>query len=439
MSTGNENDDMTDRGSLDADRALPDRPGGSDGASPTRVERTGLMPWAWRTVLVLTSGALLSTMVVIASMDLLEVDTPTPKALPGEPPPCDRIPENDLERLAERRWRQFLARLRREPLPETSQALEEHLDTAFAPVYARIPGFLDWHYSITGQYTELALAGVNQLQDSELARAALDRLAESEFAQEVTDLLRGWEFTETVLDRLQPAVDRLQKALDQLQQGVDSRLLAELSDRIQLVSEDVESVMKHEMRSLIAQRIHDEVQTLPAHAHVQTSTPCPAGETAGLRMAYERTLEAAIPHTIRRFTDSAVPTGIVAVTAGVRGALAGRALVKGLSRRLLARLAGRTASARGSAAAAGAAAGAVFGPVGAAVGGLAAGSAAWLLADIAVLAVDEHFNRDDLQHELTALVDEQKAAIRAAVSRAVDEAKSVALDDVTPFELGNLD
>ena len=429
---------MTDRDSLDSDRALPDRPDRSDGAPPTSVERPGLAPWARWTVLLLTSGALLSTMLVIASRDLLEVDTPTPKALPGEPPPCDRTPEDDLERLAERRWGQFLARLRRGPLPETSQALEEHLDTAFEPVYTRIPRFLDWHYSITGQYTELALAVANQLQDSELARAALDRLAESKLAQEVADLLRGWEFTEAVLDRLQGAVEQLQGALDQLQQGADSRLLADLTDRIQLAAEDVETVMKNEMRNLIAQQIHDEVQTLPAHAHVTAATPCPAGETAGLRMTYERILEAAIPHTIRRFTDSAVPTGIVAVGAGVGGALAGRALVKGLSRRLLARLAGRTAGARGSVAAAGAA-GAVFGPVGAAVGGLAAGSAAWLLADIAVLAVDEHFNRDDLQRELTALVDERKAEIKAAMSRAVDEAKSEALGDVTPFELGNLD
>ena len=439
MSIGNENHDMTDRGSLDSDRALPARPNGSDGAPPTRADRTGLMPWAWRTILVLTSVALLSIVVLSTSMDLLEVDTPTPKALPGEPPPCDRVPEDDLERLAERRWRQFLVRLRREPLPQTSQALEEHLATAFEPVYARIPGFLDWHYSVTGQYTELALAVVNQLQNSELAQAALDHLAESALAHEVAELLRGWDFTGAVLDRLPAGVDRLQGALDQLQQGMDSRLLADLSDRIQLAAEDVETVMKNEMRNSIAQRIHDEVQTLPAHAHVQAATPCPAGETAGLRTAYERILEAAVPHTIRRFTDSAVPTGIVAVGAGVRGALAGRALVKGLSRRLLARLAGRTASARGSAAAAGAAAGAVFGPLGAAVGGLAAGSAAWLLADIAVLFVDEHFNRDDLQRELTALVDEQKAEVEAAMSRAVDEAKSEALGEVTPVELGNLD
>lgn len=398
-----------------------DRPAASEAALPTPMGRAGLMASVWRTVLVLLSGALLSVVVVVASMGLLgQVTTPTPTGPPKEPPAeCDRVRDDELERLAEQRWGQFLEDLRREPFPETGHAIESHIDAAFEPVYARIPGFLDWHYSITGQYTELALAIVDQLQDSELARAALNRLQDSELALEVLALLRRWELAEAALDQLQAVPDQLQATLDQLQQGVDSRLLADVPDQIQHAAANIETVMKEELRDLIAQRIHDELQTLPSAARVQTGTPCFAGGTAGLRMAYERMLRAAIPLTVRRFTDSAVPTGIVAVGAGVGGALAGRALVKGLARRLSARTAGRA--------------------IGVAVGGLGASAVAWLLVDAVVLLVDEHFNRDDLERELTALVDEQKAEMKAAMSGAVDQAKQEALGPITPSELNGRD
>ena len=104
---------------------------------------------------------------------------------------------------------------------------------------------------------------------------------------------------------------------------------------------------------------------------------------------------------------------------GVGGALAGRALVKGLARRLSARTAGRA--------------------IGVAVGGLGASAVAWLLVDAVVLLVDEHFNRDDLERELTALVDEQKAEMKAAMSGAVDQAKQEALGPITPSELNGRD
>ena len=66
-----------------------------------------------------------------------------------------------------------------------------------------------------------------------------------------------------------------------------------------------------------------------------------------------------------------------------------------------------------------------------------AGPAAWLLVDVVVLFADEYFNRDELEAELTALVDEQKAEAKAALSAAVTEAKSEALGKFLPSELGD--
>ena len=386
------------------------------------------MTWVRRAVLMLLSVALLSMVVMVSGVDSLQYpDPPPPAVLPN--PPCQTadppslggrpITDAELELLARRRWPAIRGRLRGEPLPQTLRALDDLMDDAFESTHARIPEFLDWHYSVAGQYTQLAQTILGQPLASQLAQAALDGLQNSQLAQAVLDQLGESELAQTALGRLQDS-ELVQGALDQLHRGVDSRLFADLPDRVQHASARVEGVMKEEMRALIERRIHDEVQTLPTRTYAEMGTPCPEVGTAEVRLVYERMLTAAIPHTVRRFTDSAAPTGIVAAGAAFRGAAAAGALIRGLSGRLLSRTATRTA-----------------GSIGAAVGGLAAGAAAWLLVDFVVLFVDEHLNRGDLERELTALVDEQKEEIKAAMSRAVDDARSKALGDVPPSELGN--
>ena len=70
-----------------------------------------------------------------------------------------------LQLRAEERWREFAEELRRAPLQETRQAIDEGIEGAFAPVYAAIPSLLDWHYSFIGQYTELGLALFGKLEE----------------------------------------------------------------------------------------------------------------------------------------------------------------------------------------------------------------------------------------------------------------------------------
>ena len=71
---------------------------------------------------------------------------------------------NVLRQLAEERWREFSEEFRRAPLPETRRAIDERVEDAFAPVYARIPALLDWHYSFFGQYAELGLVLLGRLE-----------------------------------------------------------------------------------------------------------------------------------------------------------------------------------------------------------------------------------------------------------------------------------
>ena len=367
-------------------------------------DRAGRPAWTRWTVLTLMSGGLLAMVVAVAVI----VDLP-PRPMAPRPTivrnPCTVIPMTDagLERLAGLRLHE---RLRREPLPRTDQALQDKVDAAFEPIYARIPTFLDWHYSLAGQYTQLGGVIFDWVEESAIAPTVSDGL------RAFLDLLLKLNLARAAIDLLPDSVS-FRAALDRLQQGVESRLIGDLPGRLENASDHIESVMRDEMRVLVENTERAEAQTLPAPAYAETWTPCLDGD------AYERMLR----ETVRRFTDSAVPTGIIAVGAAYRGAAAARAFVRGLNRRLLSRVpGGRLLSGT-----AGRAAGAI--------GAGLAGPAAWLLVDVVVLFADEHFNRDELEAELIALVDEQKAEAKAALSEAVTEAKSEAIGVFLPSQL----
>ena len=339
------------------------------------------MKWAFRTILTLISATLLLFVLAMALQsrppkDPLPTDRPSAGVNHNEAEP-DPMPQDELEGRAEMQWRQFLERFRREPLPQTNLAIGEQVDEAFAPVYERIPAFLDWHYSIVGQYTELG-----------------------------------------------------QAALGVLEEEIESRLFAELQERIGSATEAVAGVMQEEMRTEIENWVRRESQTVPA----------------GLTTVYERMLDVTVADTVERFTVSAVPSAVVAVGAGAGSTVAVAVLAKALAKKIMAsavlKTVGKAAGGiwgRVGGAAGGAAIGSFLGPVGAVVGGVTGGVAAWLALDGAVVNIDERLHREDLERELTELVDEQKATVKSAISIAVDEGKLEALGELTPFELSNRD
>ena len=344
--------------------------------------RPGLaVTWAYRTILTLISATLL---LLIVAMVL----HPGPRnaQLPPDQPPAevnrneaepDPMPGDELEGRAERQWEQFLERMRREPLPQTNRAIREQIDEAFTPVYERIPAFLDWHYSIVGQYTELGHA-----------------------------------------------------ALGALEEAIESRLFAELQERIGTATEAVGRVMQEEMRAEIENWVRREAQTVPP----------------GLTTTYERMLEVTVADTVERFTVSAVPSAVAAIVAGAGSTVTVAVLAKALAKKIMASTALKTVGkvtgkwwVRSGGATGGAAVGSLLGPIGAVIGGVAGGVAAWLALDGAVVNIDERLHREGLERELIELVDEQKARVRSATSTAVDEVKLEALGELTPFELSNRD
>ena len=86
--------------------------------------------------------------------------------------------------------------------------------------------------------------------------------------------------------------------------------------------------------------------------------------------------------------------------------------------------------AKGGSALAGAGGGALLcswsGP-GAAVCGVIGGAAAWLLADAAVIGIDEFFNREEFESQLRMILDEDRAQRRDQFSAALAK-KAAAID-----------
>ncbi len=82
-------------------------------------------------------------------------------------PHLQRRAEERLQQRADEQLERFEAEYRLGLLSqETLRAIDEGVEDAFVPVYdAGIPGLLDWHYSLSGRYTEFVRIFVGELED----------------------------------------------------------------------------------------------------------------------------------------------------------------------------------------------------------------------------------------------------------------------------------
>ncbi|MCY4029150.1 MAG: hypothetical protein OXH75_22880 [Acidobacteria bacterium] len=180
-----------------------DRPDASNAAPSAPPKRAGRATWAWRAILVLMSATLLSVVVGTTWIHPFRyAEAPMPPEPPDAPlPECERMRDDELERLGRAWWASAAGRLSREPLPLTERALENNVDAAFGPVYARIPGFVDWHYSLAGQYAQLAQAIPDRLLEAHTAASALERLGDSRFGKAALNRLRESQLARAALER----------------------------------------------------------------------------------------------------------------------------------------------------------------------------------------------------------------------------------------------
>lgn len=254
--------------------------------------------------------------------------------------------------------------------------LEAGVDGLFRPVEARVPAFLDWYYSLRGEYTRLGGWVLEKLGGETRQRVAAKTQA---LLFEATNFRHRLGALEREL-----AVEAGRWARQT--QGGWRRMM-----RVALRDYEVPPPLRHSAGE--GERVLDRVAVSPV-------------ATAGERRRLENRL------------------ALSSMGGGATGALvwraATRAAVASGGRVAAARGAGRLASRVGSAALAGAGVCSVTGPV--AVGcGLVTGTVAWISIDWAMIEADEWANRGKLERRLRAGLDEVRQDLERQLARALVE------------------
>ena len=268
---------------------------------------------------------------------------------------------------------------------EIDTLIDETIDAVFTPVYGQIPKFVDFHYSVTGEYTELvdALSGEmgNRVQEILFKQVGFEANLQNEFTA-ITNLSQ---------EKISGAMGRVN---------------ANIQNKIGLSNDDM-NILTKTLR-LTIQDVKNRFSSL------EYSTIRGVGVTLGLTAA---------------------------------GTVLAKAMGKKLAVKVAAKTAVKTsAKAGGVLGGAGAAAGVCVpgGPVAAAACGFAGGVAAWFAVDKLIVEIDEHFNRDEFEQELRSMVDEQKQVIKnrlknsysAVLTTLADEQKNkIKSGVVTPKDL----
>ena len=190
-----------------------------------------------------------------------------------------------------------------------------------------------------------------------------------------------------------------------VQDAVESLLFDGLEERIDEAVNSVSRVMQEEMLAELDQWFARDVELVPPR----------------LRPDYERILEPMLEDERRRFTVSIGPTALSAAVAGVGTSLGVNALAGALAGRLSSALGGAAVRAAG-------------GSIGSTVA-LGAGIGAWLGVDFIMRRVGEWLGRDDLEQQLTALVDAEKERFGSVLTSGAEEVRARPLDPVPPSEL----
>lgn len=231
----------------------------------------------------------------------------------------------------------------------------EALDTAFAGVRQRLPGFADWYYSLGGEYARLAHAALSWI----------DPASGSFVAERATAELfppNQWDVHLTNLDKA--AFARLQAHQSAVREG----WLAELSQRL-------------------------SEHRVPAPLH-QSDAARFTPDTVRVDVLLQELVSRERAALESRAAFATLAAGGVMLGPAVWRAASARSAAAG-ARVSATRAAGRGAARAGSAAASGAAVCTPGGPM--ALGcAVVAGAAAWLAADWTLLRIDEALHREAL-------------------------------------------
>lgn len=313
-------------------------------ARPMSVSR-GIGFYFWTTLLVLI--AFTSVLVVLAML------RPAPTTVANGTPQ----PQISLTQELLTRFEQEAPEIQERALEAGQDAVAANVDPAldqlFTPVYAAIPTYTDFHYSVWGQYAELFAAGAETLGIEEefgsIMREHLFTGFEDRYSQQMAHLNGLFETA---------ANNSVEKDAGAL--AVE--LGEPMTDAFRLVKDD----MKRRML---------------------VTAPTAATGSAAATVAVATIVKPVAKKIVASTAAKVVGKTVIKYT-GVGGAATGGAL-----------------------------AGSFLGPVGTIVGGAGGAIVGWLVVDYAVVKLDEYFGREEFEAELTSAIDEQKKAMRQEILR----------------------
>jgi hypothetical protein len=313
-----------------------------------------------------------SVLVLLACVVLVAQVPPGswPRVLPArDADPCAEVLQAE-QRAVDEQARRALAGRQARFVANVDARVEARLDEAFALAEAGVERFLDWNFSVAGQYEQLLF----------MAAAAV---GPATFAERV-----GLKMDEHVTRAMAPA-------------------LATLGD-------ELEAELGAEIRSAY-QGHAGFIDTLLAGTKCMGYSP-PALD---LEDSMQKSL-----------VGAGAGAGIIAARLGSRvgskvvGRAAVRRMLAGVATRLGARLA--TVSQAGSG-------GALCGPMAPLCVPVIAVTA-WLAVDVAINAADEALNRDDMRREMLAVLEAEKLALKAELSGRYAELAARVFRDLEDYQ-----
>ncbi len=257
--------------------------------------------------------------------------------------------------------------------------IDRQLDHAFEEAETGVDNFLDWNFSLKGQYTQLLF----------LSRSIA--AGESSLAEHL-----GERMDVHIDGALGPELNR-----------VNERLSTAFNDRMQQAYEDHDNYLDKLVRQAdCATPAKPDLQLSDYVSKSLVGTGLAAGPVTGATAA----------RAVARITTG---TG-----ARVASKPASKRIISKMFARLVSRIAAGTAS--GSA-------GAFCGPF-VAVCGSAFAAATWIGMDIAINEIDEAINRQQMRGDMLAVLGEQKARLKAQLKEQYLQASIQAFDAVEKYQ-----
>jgi hypothetical protein len=249
---------------------------------------------------------------------------------------------------------------------EIDMLIDEKIDVAFNKAYGQIPKFADFHYSVTGEYSE------------------------------IVDILSG------------EMSNRVQEILFK-QVGVEANLQNAFTDI-------ADSSQKKIEKSIETTNYNIKIKINLSNNDINKFTKILELTTQDIKNRF-RPLEYSTIRNVRQKSMNIVLAKII-----------GKKLAVKITAKTSVKTAAKAGSILGGAGT-GAGTCAVGGPIAAGVCGVVAGVVTWFVVDKLIVEIDEHFNRDEFEQELRSMLDEQKLEIKKGLKDSYSTILTTLADD----------